>query len=158
MKQRIEILDKNDLALIDIHDVIASMEPLPGAKEFLDWMRKRAPVIIVSDTFVQFADPLIKKLGYPTLFCNELVVKGGKIVDYRMRQDNGKQKVAEALKSIGYDVIAMGDSYNDINMLKAADHGILFKPPQNVKDEFGQFPVTTDYKQVMDLVKEYLYQ
>jgi len=156
MKRRIEILNENSLTLMDIQDVITSMDLLPGAKEFIDWLKERAPVIIVSDTFTQFATPLIAKLGYPNLFCNELVIKEGKIVDFKMRQDNGKQKVAEALKGLGYDVIALGDSYNDTNMLKVAGNGILFKPPHNVIEEFPQFPVTTNYNEVKDLIVKFL--
>jgi len=156
MRRRIEILNEKGMTLMDIQDVITSMDLLPGAKEFIDWLKERAPIIVVSDTFTQFATPLIAKLGFPNLFCNELVIKEGKIVDFKMRQENGKQKVAEALKGLGYDVIALGDSYNDTNMLKVADKGILFNPPHNVKEEFPQFHVTTNYNEVKDLIAKYL--
>ena len=126
MKKRLAILDKNNLKLSDIQTVIAKMEPLDGALEFLNWLRSLVQLIIVSDTYVEFAGPLIEKLDRPTLFCNTLSVSNdGSISGYNLRQQDGKQKVALALKSLNYRVIAIGDSYNDITMLKAADHGIL---------------------------------
>ena len=149
MKKRLSILDAHHLKLKDITDVIATMDPLEGAAEFLDWLRSSTQVIVVSDTFVQFAGPLMKKLGWPTLFCNHLSVGvDGAITDYHLRQPDGKRKSVLALKNLNYQIIAMGDSYNDITMLKEADAGILFRPPQNVVDEFPEFPVTHDYDDI----------
>ncbi|MFZ7128135.1 MAG: bifunctional phosphoserine phosphatase/homoserine phosphotransferase ThrH [Desulfobacterales bacterium] len=146
MARRLSILDANGLTLRDVQEVIAAMAPMEGAVEFLDWLRSVTQVVIVSDTFVEFADPLMVKLKRPTLFCNSLSVDGnGRVTDYRLRQPDGKRKVAEALKSLNYRVIAMGDSYNDITMLKAADHGILFRPPGNIVSEYPDFPVETEY-------------
>ncbi len=147
MKMRIGILEANGLKLKDIQDVIAGMEPLAGAREFLDWMRRKAPVIVVSDTFSQFADPLMEKLGRPALFCNTLVVDGNdRVTGYTLRMKDGKRHTAAALKGLNFKVIGIGDSYNDVTMLKEADSGILFRPPENVIREFPQFPVTTDYE------------
>ncbi|MDX9819360.1 MAG: bifunctional phosphoserine phosphatase/homoserine phosphotransferase ThrH, partial [Desulfococcus multivorans] len=149
MRKRLSILDRHGLKLKDITDVIAAMRPLDGALDFLDWLRAKVSVIVVSDTFTQFAGPLIAQLGWPTLFCNTLVVSPvGRITDYRLRQPDGKRRSVEALKSLNYKVIAMGDSYNDITMLKTADHGILFRPPSNIVDEFSEFPVTTGYEEL----------
>lgn len=146
MKKRLAICDENKLKLEDITSVIATMDPLEGAIEFLDWLRSRVPVVVVSDTYTQFAGPLMEKLGMPTLFCNTLSVsEDGFIENYVLRQNDGKRHVASALKSLNYTVIAVGDSYNDISMLKEADTGILFSPPDNVEDEFPEFPVTRDY-------------
>ena len=149
MKKRLAILDENNLKLNDITDVIATMEPLEGALEFLNWLRSQVPVIIVSDTFEQFAGPLMEKLGWPTLFCNTLEVAGDRTVTgYRLRQSDGKKKAAVALRQLNYEVIAIGDSYNDISMLQAADHGILFHPPDNVIAEFPDLPVTNNYDEI----------
>ena len=146
MKRRLAILDDHGLKLQDIQAVISKMQPLDGAKEFLDWLRSQLQVIIVSDTYVEFAGPLLEKLGRPTLFCNTLSVEAdGSISGYNLRQKDGKRKVAIALQNLQYKVIAIGDSYNDITMLKAAEKAILFRPPDNVKVEFSQFPVTTNY-------------
>jgi len=147
MKRRLAILDERNLKLEDITSVIETMHPLPGALEFLDWLRSRLPVIIVSDTYTQFAGPLIKKLRMPTLLCNTLTVgPDGRIRDYVLRQPDGKKQVAASLKCLNYRVIAVGDSYNDVTMLKEADAGILFRPPENVESEFPGFPVTHDYE------------
>ena len=146
MKKRLSILDAHNLKLKDITDVIATMEPLAGAGAFLDWLRSVTQVIVVSDTYVEFAGPLMKKLGWPTLLCNHLSVDAqGRIAGYHLRQADGKRHAVMALKSLNYRIIAMGDSYNDVTMLKEADAGILFRPPQNVIDEFPEFPVTHDY-------------
>lgn len=149
MRYRLNILDKNHLKLTDIQAVIARMEPLNGAIEFLTWLRSRVQVIIVSDTFVEFAGPLMAKLGHPTLFCNTLTIAAdGSIAGYNLRQQDGKQKVVLALKNLNYDVIAVGDSYNDITMLKAADHAILYRPPDNVKKEYAELPTAFSYTEL----------
>jgi phosphoserine/homoserine phosphotransferase len=157
MKRRIGILDQHGLKLKDIQAVIAGMEPLPGALETLDWLRSQVPVIIVSDTFTQFASPLMKKLGWPTLFCNTLTIDGsGAIAGYNLRQQDGKRHVVESLKQLNYRIIAMGDSYNDISMLKTADAGILFCPPQKVVEEYPDFPVTRNYDELKTHLTELL--
>lgn len=157
MKKRLGILDAHSLKLKDIQDVIAGMSPLPGALDFLNWMRSRAQVIIVSDIFTQFASPLMEKLGWPTLLCNTLVVDdAGRVADYRLRQKDGKRKVVEALAGLKYEVIAMGDSYNDISMLKTADHGILFRPPDNVVREYPELPVTQHYDELKGILQKKL--
>jgi phosphoserine/homoserine phosphotransferase len=152
MKRRLSILDANGLKLKDITDVIATMEPLPGAREFLDGLRARTQVIIVSDTYVEFTRPLMEKLGWPTLLCHSLTIDdSGAIAGYTLRQKDAKREVVKAFKSLNYRVVAMGDSYNDVTMLKEADKGILFRPPQNVIDEFPQFPVTKNYEELMEI-------
>ena len=157
MKKRLAILERECLKLKDIQDVIATMDPIPGAKDFLDWLRERTQVFVLSDTFLQFADPLMKKLGRPTLLCNSLVIADdGKIADYKLRQKDGKRKVVEALHSVNYEVIAFGDSYNDTSMLKEAEIGFLFRPPQNVIDEFPQFKVANDYGELKKLIEPHL--
>jgi phosphoserine/homoserine phosphotransferase len=149
MRRRLEILKQHHLKLKDIQNVIAEMDPLPGAGQFLDWLRSRVPVIIVSDTFTQFASPLMEKLGWPTLFCNTLVIDGtGAVADYRLRQPDGKRRVVEALRQLNYRIIAMGDSYNDISMLKEADKGLLFCPPDKVIEEYPELPVSLNYEEL----------
>ena len=146
MRGRLKILDEHNLKLADIQEVIGTLSPLEGAKEFLDWLKSEFQVIILSDTFYQFAGPLMEKLEHPTLFCNELIVNDdGCITNYRLRQPDGKTKAVTALKGLNFQVIAAGDSYNDTGMLKVADAGILFRPPDNVVEEFPQFPVTHTY-------------
>jgi len=152
MKRRLSILDDNHLKLKDLTDVVAGMDPLPGARAFLDWLRARTQVIIVSDTYVEFVRPLMEKLGWPTLFCHDLTIDdSGAIAGYNLRQTDGKRKAVEALKSLNYRVLAMGDSYNDIRMLKAAQQGILFCPPPNVIEEYPQFPVATSYDELKEI-------
>ncbi len=147
MKQRLAILRENNLKLADIQAVIRKMEPVEGALEFLNWLRSIVEVIIVSDTYVEFAGPLMEHLDRPTLFCNTLSVNGdGMIADYILRQQDGKKKVALALKSLNYEVIGIGDSYNDITMLQAADHAILYRPPENVMQEYSDFPTAFNYE------------
>jgi phosphoserine/homoserine phosphotransferase len=149
MKKRLAILKEHGLKLQDIQAVIAKMEPLEGALEFLNWLRSRLQVIIVSDTYVEFAGPLLEKLGWPTLFCNTLSVAGdGSISGYNLRQADGKQKVANALKNLNYKVIAIGDSYNDITMLQAAESAILARPPPTVRAQSQEFPVTLNYQEL----------
>ena len=146
MRQRIAILETHGLRLRDIQAVIGRMGPLEGAQEFLAWLRGEHQVIILSDTFYEFAAPLMAQLGHPTLFCNSLIVDGDdRVRDYRIRLQDGKRKAVMALKLLNLDVIAAGDSYNDTTMLAEADAGILFRPPENVVREFPQFPVTRTY-------------
>lgn len=146
MKHRLTLLHRHDIRLKDIQEVISTMDPLPGAKTFLDWMRATFQVIVVSDTYVEFAGPLLEKLGRPTLFCHCLTVNGdGMITNYNLRQPEAKKETVLSLKRLNYRVIGIGDSYNDIAMLKSADDAVLFRPPENVKKEFPDFPVTRNY-------------
>ncbi len=155
MRRRLAILDENNLKLDDIQAVIAKMEPLEGALELLDWLRSMMQVIIVSDTYVEFAGPLLEKLGRPTLFCNTLsIAADGSIGGYNLRQPDGKKKVALALKTLNYKVIAIGDSYNDITMLKAADHAILYQPPLNVEKEYADIPAVYNYNELKQRILE----
>jgi len=157
MHYRMKILDEHGLKLHDIQNVIAQIKPLPGALEFIAWVKERTQLIVVSDTFIQFADPLMKQLGRPTLFCHTLIMdETNRITGYRLRQKDPKRKTVEALQSLTYQVIAMGDSYNDTSMLKQADVGILFNPPQNVVDDFPEFPVTVDYDQLKEIIVNYI--
>ena len=157
MKKRLGILKTNNLKLHDITEVIDTMEPLEGALEFINWLRSVTQIIILSDTFVQFAGPLMRKLGWPTLFCHTLSIDSdGYIVGYNLRQQESKRGAVEALKNLNFKVIAMGDSYNDITMLKAADKGILFHPPDNVKDEFPEFQVSFDYDTLKTIISDTL--
>ncbi len=149
MGGRIEILDRHGWKLADIQRVIASMDPLDGAQACLQWLRESFQVIILSDTFDQFSQPLMRKLGWPTLFCNTLEIDAaGRIAGYRLRQPDGKRRAVEALHALAFRVIAAGDSYNDTAMLAVADAGILFRPPDNVVREFPQFPVTRGYDEL----------
>ena len=149
MTQRLRILEEHELGLREIQAVIDEMEPLPGAVEFLDWLREHFQVIIISDTFYEFSQPLMRQLGFPTLFCNSLTVdESRKVVDYSLRQKDQKRQAILALQSIYYRTIAAGDSYNDISMLHQADAGILFKAPQSVTDKFPDFPVAHNYQQL----------
>ena len=151
MSRRLAILAENNLKLDDIQTVIASMKPLEGACEFLSWLRALVPVIIVSDTYVEFAGPLMEKLGRPTLFCNTLSIAGdGSISGYNLRQQDGKKQVVQALKSLNYRVIAIGDSYNDITMLQAADRAILYRPPDTVAAEYKELPTAFNYGQLKE--------
>jgi len=155
MNKRLAILKQHGLKLQDIQAVIAKMKPLDGATDFLDWLRSQLQVIIVSDTYVEFAGPLLEKLGRPTLFCNTLSVgTDGTISGYNLRQTDGKKKVAIALQSLNYQVIAIGDSYNDITMLKAAESAILYCPPDNVKAEYSEFPVARTYDELRKAINK----
>jgi phosphoserine/homoserine phosphotransferase len=157
MRKRLSILNQNGLKLKDITDVIAGMEPLGGALDFLNWLRAKVPVIIVSDTYEEFVKPLMRKLGWPTLFCHHLTIgRDGAIADYNLRQKDGKYKVVEALKGLNYRVCAIGDSYNDIAMLKAAHSGFLFRPPENVRAEFAQFSVSENYDELRQKLRAVL--
>lgn len=149
MKWRLGILDEHKLKLADIQAVIGTMQPLEGAAEFLGWLRERCQVIILSDTFYQFALPLMRQLGYPTLFCNTLETDGsGRIIAYHMRLPDQKRQSVKALKALNFMTIAAGDSYNDTPMLAEADAGILFRPPDNIVKEFPQFPVARTYEEL----------
>ena len=150
MRGRIALLEQHRLGLQDIQEVIAGMRPLEGAKEFLDALRARMQVVILSDTFYQFAAPLMRQLGMPTLFCHELEVDGaGRVRGYRLRMRDQKRASVEALRALNFHTIAVGDSYNDTTMLGAAHAGILFHPPANVAAEFPQFRVARDYRELM---------
>ena len=145
MRQRLSLLDQHGLSLDDIQDVIAGLSPLPGARDFLDWLRERFQVIILSDTFYEFSQPLMRQLGWPTLFCHRLITDdNGRVVDYKLRQEDPKRASVKALHTLNYRVIAAGDSYNDTTMLGEADVGILIHAPQNVIDEFPQFRSVPD--------------
>jgi phosphoserine/homoserine phosphotransferase len=151
MRQRLRILDEHNLKLTDIQAVIAGLGPLPGAYDFLNALREKFQVIILSDTFYDFAAPLMKQLGYPTLLCHRLHIDDdGRVADYRLRMPDQKREAVKALHRLNFKVVAAGDSYNDTSMLAEADAGILFRPPQNVIDEFPQFPVTTSYEELMN--------
>ncbi|MAD43974.1 MAG: bifunctional phosphoserine phosphatase/homoserine phosphotransferase ThrH [Oceanospirillaceae bacterium] len=154
MKQRLRLLDEHNLKIQDIQEVIATLKPLEGAREFVDWLRERFQVIILSDTFYEFSQPLMRQLGFPTLFCHRLITdEEGRVVDYKLRQADPKRQSIRALQTIYYRTIAAGDSYNDTTMLAEADAGILFHAPQNVIDEFPQFPAVHTYE---DLKKEFI--
>jgi phosphoserine / homoserine phosphotransferase len=157
MQYRIRILDDKNLKLKDIQDVIASIKPLEGALEMMEWIKKRTQLIVVSDTFEQFADPLMMQLNRPTLFCHSLVVDDNNMITgYNLRQKDPKRQVVKALKSLNYKVIAFGDSYNDISMLQEADVGILFKPPHNVIEDHPEFEVTNNYDELKKVLIRYL--
>jgi phosphoserine/homoserine phosphotransferase len=151
MKYRLGILDEHGLGLPQIQEVIGTMQPLPGAATFLDWLRERYQLVVLSDTFYQFAEPLMRQLSFPTLFCHNLEVDaGGRIADYHLRLADQKRRAVEAFHGLNLKVIAAGDSYNDTSMLLEADAGILFNPPDNVVAEFPQLPVTRDYDELRD--------
>jgi phosphoserine / homoserine phosphotransferase len=155
MTRRLELLREHNLTLKDIRKVISKLKPLPGAVEFISWLRSRAQFIVVSDTFIEFAEPLLKQLGRPTLFCHNLTTdNAGNITKYNLRQKEAKKKVAEALQSLNYKVIGIGDSYNDILMLRQADLGILFNPPQNVIDENNDLMVVNSYDRLREVIEE----
>ena len=153
MRARIALLAARGLGLPDIQKVIAGMRPLDGAREFLDWLRLQCQVVILSDTYYQFAAPLMRQLGNPTLFCHELVVEaGGRVSDYRLRMKDQKRAAVKAFRDLNFHTVAAGDSYNDTSMLAEAHAGILFCPPANVAAEFPQFPVTRDYAELQQAI------
>ena len=155
MKYRINILKEHKLGLKEIQDTIAKIDPMPGAKEFLDELRSIGQVIILSDTFSQFATPLMKKLGWPTIFCNSLEVSPtGEITGYKMRCENSKLTTVKALQSIGFETIASGDSFNDLGMIKASKAGFLFRSTEKIINEYPQFPAFTEYAELLDAVKK----
>ena len=157
MTGRLKILRQHGLTLQNVQKVISSLKPLPGAKEFVDWLRSVLQLIIVSDTFIEFADPLLKQLGRPTLLCHHLTTdKSGTITDYNLRQKDAKQKVVSALQSLNYKVIAIGDSYNDISMLREAELGILFNPPPNVIAENKDLLLVNSYNALRQVISSYI--
>lgn len=157
MNWRLGILKEHGLGLKQIQDVIATIDPMPGAKEFLDELRSLCQVIIISDTFTQFASPLMKKLGMPTIFCNSLeVAPSGEITGFKMRIENSKLTTVKALQSIGYDTIASGDSYNDLGMIKASKAGFLFKSTDKIKADNPTIPAFENYSELLAAIKEQL--
>jgi phosphoserine/homoserine phosphotransferase len=154
MRGRLEILNQHGLKLSDIQQVIGKLEPLEGGKEFLDDLRSQAQVIILSDTFEQFATPFLRQLGWPTLLCHRLVVQNDRIVNYQLRIPEQKQRAVAALKLLNYHVIAAGDSFNDTAMLCEAHVGFLFRSPENVRQQFPQFKAVSEYAELMQLIKE----
>lgn len=153
MKFRLKVLNDNGYGLKEIQDVISTMEPMEGAKEFLDELRKLAQVVIVSDTFEQFAAPLIAKLNYPSIYCNTLVVEDGKIVDYKMRCEKSKVTTVTHLQGMGFDTIAAGDSYNDIGMIQLSKAGFLFKSSDRIKGEYPDIRAIDEYDELLEAIK-----
>ncbi len=157
MKKRLSILKENNLKMQDIQAVIATIDPLPGARQILDWIREQNQIIILSDTFEEFARPLMTKLGLPALLCHNLTVDdAGNITNYNLRIDNQKARAVKALKGLNYHVIAFGDSYNDIGMIQEADRGFFFKPPETVIRDFPDVPVTRDYDELKAMLETLL--
>lgn len=157
MKRRLEILKQHGITIKDIQKVIALLELMPGALDFVNWLHGRVQMVVVSDTFREFADPLLEKIGWPVLFCHHLTIdKEGNITDFNLRQTEAKKRVVEALQNLNFKVIALGDSYNDISMLRKAEHGILYRPPQNVIDDNPDISVVNSYSQLKHLVMEIL--
>ncbi len=157
MNYRLNILKEHGLGLKEIQDVIEQIDPLDGAKEFLDELRSLTQVIIISDTFTQFASPLMKKLGYPTLFCNSLeVADNGEITGFKMRVEKSKYSTVKALQSIGFDIIAAGDSYNDLGMIEIAQNGFLFKSTEQIKKDYPQFPAFEEFDEFLAAIKNVL--
>ena len=157
MKWRLGILKEHGLGLKEIQETIAKINPMPGAKEFLDELRSMTQVIILSDTFTQFAAPLMKKLGWPTIFCNSLeVAEDGEITGYRMRVENSKYSTVKALQSIGFETIASGDSHNDLGMIKASKAGFLFKSTEQIKKDNPELPAYETYDELMEAIKKAL--
>lgn len=153
MKGRLDILRKNGIKLKDIQNVISKLTPLPGAMDFITWIRSRLQFIVVSDTFIEFADPLLVQMGRPTLLCHHLTVdESGMIIDYNLRQKEAKKMVVDALQKLNYKVIAIGDSYNDLAMLRKAEIGILFSPPANVIQENKDLPVVRTYQELKEII------
>ncbi len=154
MDYRLDILHKQGITLTDIQNEIAKLKPLDGAKDFLDWASERFQVAIISDTFYEFAGPLMVQLGDPFLLCHKLVVENDRVVGYKLRQTDPKRHSVKAFKSLDLKVIAAGDSFNDVSMLEEADHGIFFQAPENVRAQFPQYPLAEDYAQLQALIEE----
>lgn len=156
MNHRMKLLAENKLGLKDIQDVIATMDPLPGAIEYMDWLRQRYQATILSDTFYEFASPLMRKLGWPALFCNSIHTDDkGMVSGYTMRIQDGKRHAVLSFKQLNFSVIAMGDSYNDTAMIKEADDGMLFRPSQSVVRDFPELPVVTEFSQVIERIEAF---
>ncbi len=157
MTKRLDILKENNLKIQDIKDVIANLEPLEGALDILNWIRRETQIILLSDTFEEFAKPLMPKLNYPTLFCHNLTIeKQGDITDYNIRINNQKKEAVKALMKLKYHVIAFGDSYNDVKMIQEADQGFFFKPPDSVVNDYPDIPITKDYVELKTMIKTLL--
>ena len=156
MRYRLDLLDQHGLTLALIQEVIGTLEPMPGAKAFLDELRQLTQVIILSDTFGEFAQPLMKQLAWPTILCHNLIVQDGRITGYQLRQPNQKQEAVKALQSLNYKVIAAGDSFNDTTMLGQADAGFLFHAPAGIRAQFPQFPAYDDYADLMAAIRQAL--
>lgn len=157
MKKRLSLLKKNNLKIQDIKNVIATLEPLEGALDILNWIRENSQIILLSDTFEEFAKPLMAKLNYPTLLCHNLTIdKNGNITDYNLRIENQKKEAVKALKAMNYHVIAFGDSYNDIGMIQEADQGFFFSPPESVIRDFPDIPVTRNYPELKTMITSLL--
>lgn len=157
MKFRLGVLKEKGLKLIDLQNALNSMEPYEGAVEFINWVRERVPLTVLSDTFMDVIKPMIPKLGYPSLFCHSLVIGSeGSVEDYKLRITDHKRKTVEAYQKLNYKVIAFGDSYNDVNMIKAADVGVLFKAPKNVCDEFPEIPSVDSYDELRVILGKYI--
>lgn len=155
MQHRLKILEKHNLKLKDIQDVIASIKPMDGAYDMVQWLKTVTRFIVVSDTFTQFAEPLMQQLDWPTLFCHNLEIDSeDRVVNYHLRQKDPKRQVVKALQSLDYEVIAFGDSYNDVTMLEQADKAFLFKAPQNVIEDYPQYPVASTYEEMKALLDE----
>ena len=158
MRQRLAILDRHGLTMSAIETVISTLQPLPGALDFLNALRERTQVIILSDTFEQFGRPFMRQLGMPTLFCHRLIVENDRIVDFELRQVDQKRHAVEAFRSLNYRIIAAGDSYNDTAMLTAADAGFLFHAPDNVKKEFPKFQALDEFAELLEAINKSLHQ
>ncbi|MHA2120466.1 MAG: bifunctional phosphoserine phosphatase/homoserine phosphotransferase ThrH [Promethearchaeota archaeon] len=157
MKQRLRILRDNNIKLTEIQRIISQIELLPGALEFYKWLRTTSQTIILTDSYVEFIQPFSRKLGYPMIFCHNLEIdKEGMIVNYKLRLKDMKKKTINAFKKLNYQIIAIGDSYNDVGMLNEADYGIFFRPPKNIVKEYSQFPITTDYLGLKKLISNHL--
>ena len=155
MRWRLNILREHGLGLKEIQDTIAKIDPLPGAKTFLDELRSITQAVILSDTFTEFASPLMKKLGWPTIFCNSLVVgEDGMVDDFKMRIENTKLSTVKAFQSIGYDTIAAGDSFNDLGMIQASQHGFLFRSTEQIKRDYPQYPAFEEYDELLSAIRE----
>lgn len=157
MKYRLDILDRRGIRLDDISKIISTLEPLEGAREFMQWLRSRTRVVILSDTFEQFAAPLMAKLDYPSLFCHELVIApDGRVADYKLRMGDQKRKAVEAFKSLNFKVVSTGDSYNDLSMLRAADRAVLYRPTERFAAENSDLPVATNYVELKAAFSKFL--
>ena len=159
MKYRLQVLDENNLKITDIQKVIATLKPLEGALAFVKWLREVTRFVIVSDTFIEFAQPLMDQLENPLLLCHSLEIdETGRVVNYKLRQPDPKRKTVEAFQSLKYNVLAFGDSYNDISMLKAADIGILFCPPDNVVVDYPEFPIARNIPELKALIENSIFK